>query len=191
MRTDTGYNQRGNNTRNTNGQQRGYWADTNIKRPNRDNSKQQPNQVKYTKSFDTFEDGMEELIDILAKDTSILSFIPSVENGYNEIDIKQDMINVVSNNVPSIYNKDNIYFDLSVSATKCSLKTNKSFAFGWFSTKDRNTGKITYIFHTVLFGTIYDDIKIDLQNNDWIKEQPRNTNFKQSENTRYKKGYNK
>ena len=80
----------------------------------------------YQKAFDDFAAGIDEL-------RSIDPFIASIlgEEELTPDTAAKKMIEAYTNNVPSLENRENIFWSLNSSATKCIVKTNNYISFGW------------------------------------------------------------
>lgn len=125
-------------------------------------------QVKYIKSTNNFSEVIKEVIDLSTVVRDLLISVNHDMDGDNSIkSVKRSLVAAILDNMPSIETKQNIHFDINLSANKCSFKTDKFISFGWFIKRDREDfNKFEYIFHIIVFGD-NDEFVSTLTENGW------------------------
>jgi hypothetical protein len=125
-------------------------------------------QVKYVKVFDNFKTGMNEMINL---SDDVCDLLRDVPGDWSNIEGAMDvMLKVFTDHMPSISDRTNMHYDISLSANKCSLKTDKYIAFGWYAKVNRNednTISVSYIFHIIVFGDKKEALIRDISNAGW------------------------
>lgn len=125
-------------------------------------------QVKYVRTFDSFQAGMNEMINL---SDDVCDLLRDVDGDWNNIDGAMGaMLQVFTDHMPSISDRSNMHYDISLSANKCSLKTDRYIAFGWYAKVNKNEDKsisVNYIFHIIVFGDKKDALIRDITNAGW------------------------
>lgn len=85
-------------------------------------------QIKtYTKEFETFEEGIKELMDLNPDILSILGTdVPE-----SPAEAASRMFDCVASNFPNPETGENIFWSINLSANRCVIKTNMFISFGW------------------------------------------------------------
>lgn len=145
--------------------------------------REQIKQVRYVKTYKTFGEGMNEVVQLSEKVRNLLEDIKYQDGedpiqireiDYNSIkDVKEALLLLMDIYLPSLEERKNIHFDLSMSANKCSLKTDRYISFGWFiKRRADNYNTFEYVFHIILFGE-KEDLSPSLLENGWIVDPYR------------------
>ena len=119
----------------------------------------------YSKEFDNFGDGIEEIINI---DENLLNVIKdsddcipeTIDEGINTL------IRLINENTPNTENKQNLKWEFTVSANRAFCKTEHNLGFGWLTKRDRETKEITYIFTLTIYKP-NPNVKAAVEENGW------------------------
>jgi hypothetical protein len=133
--------------------------------------KQKIEQTKYIKTFQNFEDGIKEMINFSGDIDDLLR--DSAYEIYNPDGAMAAVLEVFTSHMPSSITRENLHYDINLSANRCSLKTDRFLSFGWFikSTRQQdNTYKVEYIFQIITFGERQDALAESLLNAGWVKD---------------------
>lgn len=122
-------------------------------------------QKKYIKTFDSFSDGMNALLNSSSDIEDILSKVNESDRIFDIEGAKMAILDIFVNNMPSLNRRENLHYDISMSANKCSIKTDRFVSFGWYI--KRNGKNYEYIFHITVFGTNNDQLVEVLLDNGW------------------------
>jgi len=122
------------------------------------NFKPKIEQARYSKTFDSFDAGITEMANLIStiKDLFAAYGLNIEETEVTIDDGLKAVLSIFTDNMPCIEEHKNFHYDLSMSANKCSIKTDKYLAFGWRVKPNRlpdNTIELKYIFHIIVFGT--------------------------------------
>lgn len=102
---------------------------TKFKKPNRKPAERfEP--VTYTKQFDTFKDGIDELKMMYP----LFNEIITLNGEYDPLtpaDAMACMTQTFMDNLPDVNENENLFWAINASATRCVIKTNHKISFGW------------------------------------------------------------
>jgi hypothetical protein len=131
-------------------------------------------QTKYVKTFDTFSAGVDAMVGSSPAIDELLSnngLVFDGKLGFTVDNAMQAMLNIFTKNMPSFSERKNIHYDLSISANKCSIKTDKFVSFGWYIKTNWKDGvpESSYIFHVIIFGE-NEDLVNSLLDTGWEEE---------------------
>ena len=136
-----------------------------MKNTNQNNKQNKRKTVisNYTKTFDNIQDA----INGLKQQHEICNEIFPDEE-YSLDKATTAVFNVFADNFPILEEKKNIYWTISVSSNKCSLKTDKGFGFSWVAnyTIVDGVAKVDNIDVTISFFGKFD--KDFVENCEWV-----------------------
>lgn len=139
---------------------------------NNRNSRPRIQQVRYVKIYDNFINGLDAMLDICP----VISELFREVNEYPPVSIDNAMdimLNIFTNHIPSFDTKNNMHYDISLSANRCSLKTDKFVSFGWYVKTIKSMDSLPdtkFIFHINVFGH-NEELVRNLIDNKWKLEQ--------------------
>lgn len=142
------------------------------KKPKRDSKPVNVIVTNYEKKFDNFFDMVDDLRAIHPEINN------NIFNGGNIVKVEDaldDIINYIINNRPSITERTNLGVSLNLSANKLTLKTTKSFSFGWRFKYDKDGNTSDVVAYVSIFSKenakVYEDIQdmINILEKDWEK----------------------
>lgn len=146
------------------------------KKPRRDNKPANVVVTNYQRNFDNFFDMIDELKLIHPEINDNIFNNGTIVKVEDALD---DIIDYVTRNRPSITERTNLGISLNLSANRLTLKTTKSFSFGWRFKYDRENN-ITDVVSFVSVITkenarVFEDIQnmIDTLEGNWIKVENR------------------
>lgn len=120
---------------------------------NRQERRKKFDPVTFTKNFDTFEEGLQ---DIRSKSQEINAIFVDYENSKNIEEVlttvaaKAALVDDVRANIPEFANPDTKYYSLSISANKVSYRIPNGIAFGWKVSFNKETKETSYTFQVII-----------------------------------------
>lgn len=88
----------------------------------------------YTKEFESFEDGINEMCDI----STYINTIFSGESVSTPTEASKVLYDLVAENFPDVTEGKNMFWSINMAANKCVVKTNSYISFGWTLKYKRN-----------------------------------------------------
>ena len=145
------------------------------KKPRRDNNRPAKANVivtNYERKFDNFFDMIDELKVIHPEINDNIFNNGTIVKVEDALD---DIIDYITRNRPSIMERTNLGVSLNISANKVTLKTNKSFSFGWRFKYDKDANVTDVVAFISVFTKenvkLFEDIQnmIDTLESNWEK----------------------